>query len=91
MKTKEVQRPAAFKVRVGKNINRVAGWLDAQSGFYSGIMEEPVKRRTALLVNLIVVCMTVAVIAADGALAVSLAAAFCAGCLVKRLNATDNE
>lgn len=69
---------------------KVISWLDEQSDFYTMIMEEPVKRRTALLVNLIAVCLLVAAIAAEGALIVSCVAVLCAGYLVKRLN-RDNK
>lgn len=90
MKTK-VQRPTAFQVWVEKNRNKVISWLDKQSDFYTKIMEEPVKRRMVLLVNLIAVCLMVAAIAAEGSMVVSLVAAICAGYLVKRLNGTDNK
>jgi len=69
---------------------KVISWLDEQSDFYTMIMEEPVKRRTALLVNLIAVCLLVAAIAAEGALIVSCVAVLCAGYLAKRLN-RDNK
>lgn len=91
MKTKEVQRPTTFQVWAEKNRNKTISWLDEQSDFYTRIMEEPTTRRTALLVNLIAVCLMVAAIAVDGALIVSLVAVLCAGYVVKRLNATDNK
>lgn len=69
---------------------KVISWLDEQSDFYTMIMEEPVKRRTALLVNLIAVCLLVAAISAEGALIVSCVAVLCAGYLAKRLN-RDNK
>lgn len=73
-----------------KKINKMVSWLDRESEFYTKIMEEPVKRSTALLVNLIAVCIIVAAIAVEGSLIVSFVATLCAGYLVKRLN-RDNE
>ena len=53
------------------------------------IMEEPVTRGTALLVNLIVICIIIAAIAAEGALIISTVATLCAGYLVRRLNGSN--
>lgn len=69
--------------------DKVISWLDGESEFYSKIMEEPTKRSTALLVNLIAICVSVMAIAADGALIISFIATLCAGYLVRRLNKGD--
>lgn len=74
-----------------KNTNKVVSWLDKQSELYTKIMEEPVKRSTVLLVNLIAICIIVAAIAAGNALIISAVATLCAAYLVKRLNGTDNK
>ena len=68
---------------------KVVSWLDEQSDFYTKIMEEPVTRGTALLVNLIVICIIIAAIAAEGALIISTVATLCAGYLVRRLNGSN--
>ena len=91
MKTKEVQIPTTFQVWVEKNRNKAISWFDTQSEFYTRIMEEPTTRLTALLVNLIAVCLMVAAITVEGDLTVSFVATLCAGYLAKRLNATDNK
>ena len=64
---------------------KVVSWLDEQSELYTKIMEEPVTRGTALLVNLIAICIIIAAVAAGSSLVISFTAALCAGYLVKRL------
>ena len=89
---KSIQESSLFASEwIANRKSKVASWLDEQSEFYTMIMEEPVKRRTVILVNLVAVCILTAAIMAEGALIISFIATFCAGYLVKRLNTKDDK
>lgn len=67
------------------NNNNINNWLDSDSRLYSIIMEEPITRRTVILVNLIMALLLMCAIIGVEYPLITLILMCCAWILVKRI------
>jgi len=85
------QQPIDVRATIQRKIKSLNLWLDAKSEFYSRICEFPVTRLLAIRLNLLSLCVMIAVIAVEHHPAITPVAALCAAGLVCRINQTDKK